>query len=313
MYELKRHLSAMTSNDYLYQINSRDQLAGWARSLRFFRFIRAGGGLLNDGDVLQVRLRCADAIEREQLLAKLDQPPGVALPAELMIEGVRVSAVIVPDGLLLMISDDTDPYIVTEAAVSAAQKVEQKLVALAPWLIDPPSIRQNCICPQRFPEFWPPRYQYSWPLKWQAVVYLLPLSGMCFLLAILIDTMPSEINLFFATLGLVVLVGTTTVGLLKTTISVDTYGDFMITHGLWGFTFFHEKVIAADIVRVEIKTMPVKVNPGVRPRDYYAFNLVHRNGTRPINTDDDLSILEKPALDLTKALCLPLQYTKQES
>ena len=36
----KAYCSAVTANDYIYQINSRQQLARWASSLRFFRFGR---------------------------------------------------------------------------------------------------------------------------------------------------------------------------------------------------------------------------------------------------------------------------------
>ncbi|MGE3725573.1 MAG: hypothetical protein AB7I41_08490 [Candidatus Sericytochromatia bacterium] len=298
----------MTSNEYLYDINSREQIARWASSLRFFRFKRAGGGLLNDGDVLMVRLGFSDSAELEQLLAKLDQPSDISLPSIIKIEGVDVSSVIVPDGLLLMISDDTDPYIVSEAAVAAAQKVEQKLVALTPWLIDPPDISQNCICPQRFPEFWPARYQYSWPLKWQVVLLLLPLAGLMFLLTTFLDEVSTEFMLFFALFGLVILAGTA-VGMLKTTITVDTYGDFEIKRSVLGFTLFRQKVVAAKIVRVEVQAIPVKVNPGVRPRNTYAFNLIHRDGNQPIHLGDDITTFETAAKGLADALGLTLEYT----
>jgi hypothetical protein len=298
----------MTSNEYLYDINSREQIARWASSLRFFRFKRAGGGLANDGDVLLVRLRFSDSAELEQLLAKLDQPSDTPLPSIIKIEGVEVSAVLVPDGLLLMISDDTDPYIISESAVAAAQKVEQKLVSLTPWLIDPPDISQYCICPQRFPEFWPARYQYSWPLKWQVVLLLLPLAALMFLLNIFLDEVSTEFILFFALFGLVILAGTA-VGMLKTTITVDTYGDFEIKRSILGFTLFRQKVVAANIVRVEVQAIPVKVLQGVRPRNTYAFNLIHRDGNQPIHLGDDITSFETAAKDLADALGLTLEYT----
>ncbi|OLP18884.1 hypothetical protein BST81_08185 [Leptolyngbya sp. 'hensonii'] len=297
----------MISDEYLYRINSREQITRWVIALRFFRFIRASGGSLNDSDLLEVRLRCTDAAERAQLLAKLDVPPDIILPSVVTINGVRVSVALVPDGMVLMVSDAIDPYTVSDAAVMAAQKVEEKLVPLTPWLVDPPEITSGCICPQRYPEFWPPRFQYSWPLQWHLVFLLLPVAAFFFLLASFVDELLWMLNIVCALLGLLVLTGAIA-GMVKTTITVDAYGDFVLQHHLFIFTLFRQQFAAQDIVQVELKTIPVEVAPGRHPRYTHALRLVHRHGVQPIHQDDDIMVLEKPAKKLADVSGYPLVY-----
>lgn len=290
----------MASEEYLFSDNSRDQIARWVVSLRFFRFKRASGGLLNDGDVLKVRLRCTDAATQANLFKQLGVPVDTTLPALIQINGVTVSAVEVPYAIVLMISDVDDPYIVTDAAVTAAQQVEKALLAVADSLIDPPDITINCICPQRYPEFWPPRFEYSWPIKWRYVALLGGTAAFFFLLATFDTELPWVFNAIVALFGLLALAGAGGT-LIKTTIVIDSYGDIFLRHSMLAWTLFRRSYRAEDLLQWELKTIPIKVAPGRLPRNTYALILVHQHGTQLVHQDDELSVIEAPATQLSHA------------
>src|SRR3569623_3489351 len=137
---------------YLYERHSRGVLSSWARALQFFRFCRAYGGHSNDGDQLLVALRFES---REELVATFerlgipliglppDEPkpvfgkaykgeefakfrigirqfPEVQQPGRVTIAGVLVHAWVNPGRLELSVSEEDDPYEVSNHTIQLA-------------------------------------------------------------------------------------------------------------------------------------------------------------------------------------------------
>lgn len=131
---------------------------GWARRLRWFRFVHAVGGHANDGDQLSLVLRYADPDDLRGLLREL----GVETPGWNTVAGARVF-VYVAGGLELVMNDTADPYSVTANTVVEAERVEQMIEAHpALWsrVVDPPVDHPRCICPKYHPRVFeglPPR------------------------------------------------------------------------------------------------------------------------------------------------------------
>ncbi|PZT73780.1 MULTISPECIES: hypothetical protein [unclassified Streptomyces] len=174
--------------NWLYERHSRDELAGWARRSDLFRYCRAHGGHIDDGDDLRVAIRIGTEADLVAALGVLgirpvhvpeDAPrpvPGVsysaarfrafpdritafphlAQPGWVRVAGQRVWVHARAGQLELRLFD---AYEVTEAQVAAAEAVEPLLGAqgLGDCLIDPPEDSPHCLCPRFYPGLWPTR------------------------------------------------------------------------------------------------------------------------------------------------------------
>ncbi|MFT4130129.1 hypothetical protein [Labrys sp. (in: a-proteobacteria)] len=173
-------------NLYLFERHDRQQIAQWARRLRYFRFCRAVGGHANDGDELLVAIGLQAGADLADVCAALGivleavapgspQPvPGVAYTAEayqgfasivpgtkgilqpghIELAGQPVYAHAQTNRLEISLSDPDSPYEVTEATVRSAERMEALLAPLADRLIDPPRASRHCVCPAHYPEMW---------------------------------------------------------------------------------------------------------------------------------------------------------------
>lgn len=145
--------------DLLFRDHTQRQLRDWARSLRYFRFVRGSGGGMDDhGDRLAVLLRVDAPGDGAKILATLsasDTPAaGAELPSAIVVAGVKVGLYTRPDRIELQVTDTENPWEVTQAAVDSARAVEVVLESLAGKLIDPPQDDKYCICPKFYPSFW---------------------------------------------------------------------------------------------------------------------------------------------------------------
>ena len=174
---------------YLYERHSPAELAGWARSLRLFRFCRALGGHANDGDTLQLALQFEGEDDLLALLAQLGiavqryppetpQPvagqaypgeefrqfpmlvpahPSIGQPSHVSLFGVPCH-VWVTSRVTITMQAERDIWHVDEAAVESAARLEANLKAVADGVadraIDPPVENRNCLCPKFYPEIW---------------------------------------------------------------------------------------------------------------------------------------------------------------
>lgn len=168
---------------YLFRDHPEDELRAWARSLRFFRFVRAGGGLLNDGDRLMAALRFRGREDFLALCAALGllvertaEHVSIAAdtrgrsfeertPIQILPEFLQTGSAIVGDvpcytwvspgaRLEIFVTDAADAYTVTASAVEAAREIERTLEGHAGRIVDPPEDSRYCICPKRYPELW---------------------------------------------------------------------------------------------------------------------------------------------------------------
>ncbi|MDF5754730.1 hypothetical protein [Spongiactinospora sp. TRM90649] len=80
--------------------------------------------------------------------------PGVAQPGHAGVAGERAHVWVVGDRLEISVSDESDPYSVTEAAVAAAKRIEVVLPPIVAQVVDPPQDDRNCVCPRYYPEVW---------------------------------------------------------------------------------------------------------------------------------------------------------------
>ncbi len=172
---------------HLFEPHSREELARWAPTLRFFRYCRAVGGHSgSDADELRVALRVETRAELDRVLSALgtratplapDEPepeigrsytgyewqafrqrmrgfPDLEQPGHIDLAGTRAFAWVGAERLTLTVGDPDRPYEVTDRAVAAARWVEPLLGPVADAVIDPPLDDPHCICPQRYPELW---------------------------------------------------------------------------------------------------------------------------------------------------------------
>ena len=145
--------------ELLFREHPKRQLREWARSMRYFRFIRGpGGGMTDHGDRLAVLLRAESPLEVDRAFAALGVPERTAsaspVPNRIQVEGVDVSVYHANGRLELSITDSRQPYAVTQAAVDAARSVELLLERLAGMLVEPPQDDRHCVCPRYYPSFW---------------------------------------------------------------------------------------------------------------------------------------------------------------
>ena len=172
---------------YLYEKHSREELASWARRLRYFRFLRDPGGASAGGDSLEVRFQVEEQADLERIcrtiglpLEKIDpqrptlQPgksytsdeyaaledPIPPFPAYRQlkwthIHEIPVFAYVSNNGKLQISVNQPDSiWDVNETAVQNAETLELLLDSVAASIIDPPQDNDHCICPKYYPEFW---------------------------------------------------------------------------------------------------------------------------------------------------------------
>lgn len=171
---------------YLYEHYSKEEMGRLARSLEYFRYCRAYGGHVDDGDRLLVAIRFGTEQELLEILAQLEIPvtrlpptnpvpvpgvsypgtefakfipavkafPNIAQPRQVSLRGINVFVWIDAAQIRLEISDPLDRYCVGAEAVHGAQVVEPLLAQLQAKLIEPPLDGKHCVCPKFYPEFW---------------------------------------------------------------------------------------------------------------------------------------------------------------
>lgn len=167
---------------YLFEQHSEDALRAWARRLKLFRFFRAQGGHVNDGDSLAVAFAYKGQEQLEAFLTGLGielvkfdaQPPqaqiGVSYrgdvfaqfpsliagtswtkqPGRCEVAGVEVFVWCYADKIQISMSDG---YAVSEKNISDAEIVEQALAQVTLERIDPPRDSRNYICPKYYPDY----------------------------------------------------------------------------------------------------------------------------------------------------------------
>lgn len=136
---------------YLYRGHSRDELAGWARRMRYFRFCRAYGGHANDGDRLLLALRYEDDADLHALCERfaLDlDAKGYQRIAEADVLVIRYDHTLT----FTLSGAASNPYEVTEADVVNAERIESLVAPLAERVIDPPIDHEHCVAPGTYPE-----------------------------------------------------------------------------------------------------------------------------------------------------------------
>jgi hypothetical protein len=159
----------MTRRDaYLFEEHSEAELRAWAKRLTRFRFCRAFGGPAGDGDRLQLAVRI-DSVEeglgivaavgaepREHPvspdLARSEVMPGVPQPGWVRFGADTAFAWIHPHRLEVSVNDEEDVWVVTEAAVAAAERIEARFIPFAERVIDPPIDSWHCVAPATHPE-----------------------------------------------------------------------------------------------------------------------------------------------------------------
>jgi hypothetical protein len=132
---------------YLFEEHSPARLSAWARRLTRFRFCRAYGGHVNDGDTLRLLLRIGSREDALTLLAALGVAEGWT-----ELDGTTLFVSIRRDDVEFTVQDVDDVFAVTEAAVSAAQRIESRFALYDDRRIDPPLDSWHCIAPATHPE-----------------------------------------------------------------------------------------------------------------------------------------------------------------
>jgi hypothetical protein len=172
---------------YLYEKHSREELASWARRLRYFRFVRDPGGANGGGDSLEVRFNVKDQADLERICRRIGLPlettdperptlqsgksytgaeyaaledPIPPFPAYRQlkwthIQGIPVFAFVFNNASLQISVQQPDSiWDVNETAIQNAETLEPILDSVAASIIDPPEDDDHCICPKYYPEIW---------------------------------------------------------------------------------------------------------------------------------------------------------------
>jgi len=165
-------MAARRQEPYLYRDDPKPRIEQWARSLRYFRFVRDGGGMAGAGDHLLLAVRVRTQAELKDVFARL----GVTLrpllpdPAEfggngnVRFDGAAPGAIRIGEAVVhayflygrleLRIADEQEPARVTDAAVGAARALEPRIETFADRVIDPPQDDALCVSPRHHPEIW---------------------------------------------------------------------------------------------------------------------------------------------------------------
>lgn len=169
--------------ELLFRDHPKRELRAWARSMRYFRFIRGpGGGMADHGDRLALALRAESQAELSRIFAALGvsatpiwpdaasgghvafsaNPPGEPIaptPESTAAGRVRIAEVWVDawmsgTALELSLADPDRPGEVGAMSVEDARRVEERIERVADCVIDPPQDDRHCVCPKYYPSFW---------------------------------------------------------------------------------------------------------------------------------------------------------------
>ncbi|WP_345953961.1 hypothetical protein [Mucilaginibacter sp. PAMB04168] len=176
-------------DSYMFRQHSKETVAGWARQLQYFYFVRARGGHANDDDSFQASIFYTDRVNLEDKLLKLGIVPGVIGPDDpqpvpgqaytgtefakfkipvypfpdmeqpgfVNVAGQKVYLTINSTALNFSVSGTADNnfYEVSEADFEACLKIEEIFEQLM-WLpFKDTTIEQSssCVSPITYPEF----------------------------------------------------------------------------------------------------------------------------------------------------------------
>jgi hypothetical protein len=148
-------------------------------------------------------------------------------------------------------------------------------------------------------------FTHRWAPKWPPIVILLATAAGFAYIGGGITDLPVVFNVVLLGLGAVALAGAVA-GTMSTTVTATHEGDLHLRHDILAVTVFRRRFAAADVVRIAVREIPLRVGPGRRPRSTYALDLHHAGGVQPILLDDDRARLEAPATQLAAALGRPL-------
>jgi hypothetical protein len=147
---------------YFFERHSLDTLLEWSKRLKYFRYCRAYGGHVGDGDCLLIAIRIQSEQELYEVFAQLGLPmidispdastsatvkwnyPQIEHPKHVIIAGVKVFIWMYPDRMKLSITNLEHPVEVTETSVVAAEQLEPYLTPLIHLMIDPPQDDRYC-------------------------------------------------------------------------------------------------------------------------------------------------------------------------
>lgn len=146
---------------YFFERHSLDTLLEWSKRLKYFRYCRAYGGHVGDGDSLLIAIRIQSEQELHEVFEQLDIPivlasdsststtanwkyPQIEHPKHVMIAGVKAFIWMYPDNMKLSITNLEHPVEVTATSVVAAEQLELFLAPLAYRMIDPPQDDRYC-------------------------------------------------------------------------------------------------------------------------------------------------------------------------
>lgn len=161
------------STDYMFREHSPDELLAWTKRLDFFRYMRAAGGIANDGDTLLACIKVEKSTLPSSILKILGFP---LLPADALLidqRPTKMDSVLMEKGLrsnilpkkflffegqegfiwLSICGASGDRYKVTEADVTFAEEVEQKLKTLLISFEIPPYKSMACFSEKNYPEY----------------------------------------------------------------------------------------------------------------------------------------------------------------
>jgi hypothetical protein len=168
---------------YLFERHDEAELRNWARRLCLFRFFRAFGGHVNDGDSLDCAFRYHSIRDLELFfslvgiepvrfnLKPLQPEPGVPYPGNIfdtfpsLIPGTEWikqpghceiggnKAFVWCHADKIVVSATGGSHDVSEAAVENAERLEEVLKIVPLRLQDPPRDTNHYICPKYYPSY----------------------------------------------------------------------------------------------------------------------------------------------------------------
>lgn len=151
---------------YFFERHSLTTLLEWSKRLKYFRYCRAYGGHVGDGDCLLMAIRIQSEQELHEVFEQLHLPmiyissesstsataewtyPQIEHPKHVIIAGVKAFIWMYPDRMKLSITNLEHPVEVTDTSVNAAEQLEPYLAPLAHLMIDPPQDDRYCFMPK---------------------------------------------------------------------------------------------------------------------------------------------------------------------
>lgn len=151
---------------YFFERHSLDTLLEWSKRLKYFRYCRAYGGHVGDGDCLLIAIEIQSEQELYEVFEQLELPivfissdsspsatakwnyPPIEHPKHVIIAGVKVFIWMYPDRMKLSITNLEHPVEVTATSVVAAEQLEPYLAPLTHLMINPPQDDRYCFMPE---------------------------------------------------------------------------------------------------------------------------------------------------------------------